>query len=326
MTVTQKRPLYEAASLVSEAAGDDGMWKIKIISEGQGSSGFYSRELLEEYHGVFNDVLSFKNHPGEWDGPETRDFTMLAGEIVGETWVENDERGMAAVYGNYLPDPDHKDKLERYKKKLGVSIFAVGEGEFDESTGNFHIISFSEDAYTSVDVVIAPGARGGFMESMKKAYAHRAENASVDSADGTTEKEGLSEMAEKDVLEAVAKNTAAVEALTESNQTQAQATVDADAVEAAVAVRMASYLEAMTAIEAAELLPSQRKSLEALAATGADIASAIEDAKVVAAEARDAVKANESSTKVKTTTTTESAQFSESAGTEYKLQGFRGGK
>lgn len=311
----------EAASLVGESAREDGAWKVLIISEGQGSSGYYSRELLEQYHSVFDDVLSFTNHPTGWDGPEDRDFTMIAGEIVGKTWVEDDERGMAAVYGWYLADEAHRDKLERYKKKLGVSIFAFGEGEWDDRTGNFKVLEFADDPYTSVDIVLAAGARGKIMESMRKTYAQRVENASADSA-GVTEEEGLSEMAEKDVLDAIGKLTVAVEALTESGKKEAQAEVDAVALQTAVEAAVKAYADAIAAIDAAELLPSQEADLRDRAAKGEDITSAIESAKVIAKEARDAAGAQAKQAKV-----AESAQFSESEGAEgYQFSGFKGGK
>ena len=320
MTVTiEKRPIFEAATLVSESPREDGAWKVRIISEGQGSSGYYSRDLLESFHHVFNDVLSFKNHPTGWDGPEDRDFTMIAGEILGETWTEDDERGMAAVYGWYLPDEEYRPKLERYKKKLGVSIFAMGEGEWDDRTGNFIVTEFTEDPYTSVDVVIAAGARGKLLESAKKAYASRVENASADSA-GVTEEEGLSEMAEKDVLDAIGKLTVAVEALTESGKKEAQATVDADALQTAVEAGVKAYADATAAIDAAELLPSQEADLRDRAAKGEDITSAIESAKVIATEAREAAGKQAKTTETKPAI--EAGQFSEGANSDYKFKGF----
>lgn len=320
MTVTiEKRPIFEAATLVSESPREDGAWKVRIISEGQGSSGYYSRELLESFHHVFNDVLSFKNHPTGWDGPEDRDFTMIAGEILGETWTEDDERGMAAVYGWYLPDEEYRPKLERYKKKLGVSIFAMGEGEWDDRTGNFIVTEFTEDPYTSVDVVIAAGARGKLLESARKVYASRVENASAASA-GVTEEEGLSEMAEKDVLDAIGKLTVAVEALTESGKKEAQATVDADALQTAVEAGVKAYADATAAIDAAELLPSQEADLRDRAAKGEDITSAIESAKVIATEAREAAGKQAKTTETKPAI--EAGQFSEGANSDYKFKGF----
>lgn len=107
--MTTKKHLLEAATLIGESANEDGTWKVRVISEGKGSSGVYTAELLEKHHSAFDDILSFKNHPVGWDGPETRDFTMISGEIVGKTWVENDERGLKAIYANYRPDPEYKD-------------------------------------------------------------------------------------------------------------------------------------------------------------------------------------------------------------------------
>ena len=322
MTVTlEKRPIIEAASFIESEPRDDGAWKVRIISEGRGSSGYYTRSLLENYHGAFNDVLSFTNHPTGWGGPEDRNFEMIAGEILGETWIEDDERGMASVVGWYLPSAEHKSKLEQYRKKLGVSIFINGEGYLRED-GEFEVTWLDEhDPYRSLDVVIAAGARGKFLESARKTYAKRVENASADSA-GVTEEEGLSEMAEKDVLDAIGKLTVAVEALTESGKKEAQAEVDAVALQTAVEAGVKAYADAIEAIDAAELLPSQEADLRDRAAKGEDITSAIESAKVIAKEARDAAGAQAKQTKV-----AESAQFSESEGAEgYQFSGFKGGK
>src|SRR5690625_7567990 len=97
-----RKHLLEAASLVSESASKDGTWKVRLISEGRGSSGIYTRELLENHHHAFNDVLSFKNHPGMWDGPQSRDFTMIAGERseerrVGTEWRSRGEAAAATT-------------------------------------------------------------------------------------------------------------------------------------------------------------------------------------------------------------------------------------
>lgn len=164
-----KKHLLESASLVGEPSAD-GTWKVRLISEGKGSSGTYPAELLENHYSAFDNVLSFKNHPN-WDGPQSRDFTMIAGKVVGEAWVDTDERGLKAVYANYLPDPEYKDKLERYKDQLGLSIYIEGSGYEDPETGEFIVDWFNpSDPYASVDVVIAAGARGKFMENMRKTY------------------------------------------------------------------------------------------------------------------------------------------------------------
>lgn len=268
--------LLEAASLVSESASEDGTWKIRVISEGKGSSGTYTAELLENHHRAFNDVLSFKNHPTGWDGPQSRDFTMIAGEVIGETWVETDERGLKAVYANYLPDPEYRDKLERYKNKLGLSIYIEGSGYEDEN-GEFIVDWFNpEDPFASLDVVIAPGARGKFLESARQAYESVNPDEKKTPVTSAEERKEI-KMDEKD-LEAIRSLTVAVSALVADKEKAtaeaAQATADADAGRNAVE----AYDAAVTAIDAADLPEKVVESLRASAKAGADVTPLIEQA------------------------------------------------
>lgn len=289
---TEKRYFLEAASLIGESAREDGAWKVRLISEGQGSSGFYSRQLLEDYHSVFNDVLSFNNHPTGWDGPESRSFTDIVGEILGDVWVEDDERGMAAITGWYLPDPEYRDKIERYKSKIGVSIYAAGEAEFDENTGNLIVTSFQEDPYNSLDVVVAAGARGKFLESMKKTYERRrSENASTNPVEGQ-KKESKGLRMDEETKAAFAALTTLIQGLSDSKAESAKAEADAAAVEAAVEAKVAGIKAAVAAVEAAraDLLPSQVSALTESAYRGEDVTASIESAKTIAKEALEAAK------------------------------------
>ena len=281
------RHLLEAATLASESASADGTWKVRLISEGKGSSGTYTRELLEGHHRALDNLLSFKNHPTGWDGPQARDFTMIAGEIVGETWVENDDRGLASVYGNYLPDAEYADKLERYKSKLGLSIYIEGSGYEDEQ-GEFIVDWFNPaDPYASVDVVIAPGARGKFMESMQKIYSGRAEERSPGSRQAEENKEIKMD---KEALEAALKPLSdAIAGLVAKDKTAEAAEAQVKADEAAVTTAVEAYDGAVKQIDAADLLPVQVESLRAAAKAGADVAPLIEAAKKVKDEAVKAV-------------------------------------
>lgn len=276
--------LLEAATLASESAADDGTWKVRLISEGKGSSGTYPKELLENHHHALDNLLSFKNHPTGWDGPQERDFTMIAGEIKGETWVDTDERGLTAVYGNFLPDPEYADKLARYKEKLGLSIYIEGTGYWRENSegGEDFIVDWfnPNDPYASVDVVIAPGARGKFMESMKKVYSDRTENKSPGSRQAENKKEIK---LEKEELEAALKPLAdAISALVADKKTAEAAEAQVKADEAAVTTAVEAYEVAVKAIDDAKLLPVQVESLrKAAKVPGADITSLIEEAKQV---------------------------------------------
>lgn len=288
--------LLEAASLASEAPADDGTWKVRLISEGKGSSGTYTAELLEKHHHALDNLLSFKNHPTGWDGPQDRDFTMISGEVVGETWIETDERGLTAVYGNYLPDDEYKAKLERYKSKLGLSIYIEGSGYYQESadgTEEFIIDWLNpEDPFASVDVVIAPGARGKFMENMRKTYdsARRVESTKP-STTVVQEDEGDNM---DEVKEALAKLTDQVSALVaKENEAQAaEAQIKADNAEAER--RVESFAAAVKAVDEAELLEVQRANILEAAKKGADVAPLIESAKEIRDAAIEAVKVRES--------------------------------
>ena len=316
---TQKRSLFEAGAIVSENAAGDGTWKVRIISEGKGTSGIWPASTLENYHQAFNDRLSFVNHPGEWDGPQSRDFTMLAGEIKGETWIEKDDRGLTAVYGNFLPDPDHKDKLERYRHKLGLSVYIEGAGYFDEN-GEFVVDWLDEhDEYASVDVVIAAGRGGRFEESMRKMYAQRsAESASANPAGEKNEPKGLSLM-EQDVKDRFDKIEAALDVIAGSHTQEAQAAADEQAIESAVTAATTSIKAQVEAVEAAkaDLLPSQYSALLEGAWAGKDVADRIVSGKKIAVEAKEAYGTKGAAQALET------GRLGESASTEtYEFKGF----
>jgi hypothetical protein len=254
MSTKTTKHLFEAATLVSESASEDGTWVVQLIAEGKGSSGTYPATLLENHHHAFDGVLSFKNHPQWFEGPETRDFTMLAGQVIGETWVDTNKQGKRAIFANYLPDPEYKDKLARYRDKLGLSIYIEGSGYDDEETGEFMVDWFNpEDPYASVDVVIAPGARGKLTEAMKQTYSRNRENEPGAEASAQEPHERKLRM-EKEIQEALEK----------VNSTLASEAARAD------------------------LLPSQVESLRAEAKAGTDVTARIEEAKTIAKEAREA--------------------------------------
>lgn len=313
--------LLEAATLASESAADDGTWKVRLISEGKGSSGTYPKELLENHHHALDNLLSFKNHPTGWDGPQERDFTMIAGEIKGETWVDTDERGLTAVYGNFLPDPEYADKLARYKEKLGLSIYIEGSGYWQENSegGEDFIVDWfnPNDPYASVDVVIAPGARGKFMESMKKVYSDRTENKSPGNRQAENKEISNMDQEVKDALKGISDTLAALVADKKTAEA-AEAQVKAD--EAAVAQAVESYDKAVAEIDAADLLPVQVESLRAAAKQGQDVAPLIEAAKKVKDDAIKAV--TESAAKDEAP----GVVLGESATADYKFSGFGGAR
>lgn len=272
-----KKHLLEAATLV-EADTEAETWKVRLINEGRGSSGVYSSQLLEDYGHAFNGAISFLNHPTS--GPETRNFTEIAGRVQGEVWRERAEDGTLGVYANWRPDDDHRAKLERYKDKLGLSIYISGSGEVEDD-GEFHVREFDvDDPFKSVDVVIAAGRGGRFeiTESYRQIY-ESARIAESDDPTVTSAVEREKEIKMDELKAAVEALTAQVSALVAKEQTAhaeaAQAEADKDAGRNAVE----AYDSAVTAIDAADLPEKVVESLRKQAKDGIDVAPLIEQAK-----------------------------------------------
>lgn len=280
-----KRHLLEAASLAATKPSEDGSWAVRLISEGRGSSGVYTRELLENYYHAFDDVLSFLNHPA--GSPTERNFTEIAGRIKANSvrFVE-EEDGTGAIYGDYLPDPQYADKLERYKDKLGLSIYISGTGYIEESSGDFIVETFdADDPFRSVDIVHAPGAQGRFLESMKEVYSTRVEEQEPTTTAVEDERNKKMELEAK-VDKALELLATLIADKAEKSVEAAQVSADAEAVKTAVE----HYAAAVKAVDAAELFESQREAILAQAAEGKDVSELIESAKVVREEAVKAVQ------------------------------------
>lgn len=272
-----KKHLLEAATLV-EADTEAETWKVRLINEGRGSSGVYSAQLLEDYGHAFNGAISFLNHPAS--GPETRNFTEIAGRVQGEVWKEKAEDGTLGLYANWRPDDDHRAKLERYKDKLGLSIYISGSGEVEDD-GEFHVKEFDvEDPFKSVDVVIAAGRGGRFeiTESYRQIYESARVAGSVEEPGVTSaleEKNGIHMELEEKVDKALELLAGLVAKEQTAQAEAAQAEADKDAGRTAVE----AYDSAVTAIDAAELPEKVVESLRKQAKEGVDVAPLIEQAK-----------------------------------------------
>ena len=267
----KKISIREASRFVES---EDGALTVRIIREGLGSTGFYSRELLESSAELFSNTKSFDNHP-EWNDPTVRSFNDIVG-IVEEAWF-SDHEGFGAIYGKFSPREKYRNDILELKEHIGLSIFAMGEAEEDAS-GAMKILSFAEDdPYRSVDVVIAPGAGGSFVPFMESRRTH----------EGSGTKEGHME------LEDLA---AKIDALAEKLVVEQEPADDEVDVEATVAEAVEAFAAAVESVQKADLTDVQRESLIAKAKTGVDIseqvAEQVELRKSILAESA----ANENST------------------------------
>lgn len=145
-----------------------GIFEATLITAGQGSSGYYSEDLLKEYGPkVFKAKMpSFMNHLKEGQDPWERDINALAAVLTEDAWYDPTEKALKA---KIKVRKEHIDFVEDFKDSIGMSIFAVGtaeEGDSPETGEPTNIVtSFEEDVYNSVDFVVAPG-RGGKVGAM----------------------------------------------------------------------------------------------------------------------------------------------------------------
>lgn len=299
--------LKESGSLVN-AKGKAGVFPVRIITEGIGSSGVYSAALLEQYADAFNGAPSFMNHPLDPNRPDLRDITTIAGKIVSEVRYEERD-GIAALYADLQVDERWQNFVETYADVIGLSVFIEGSGKNDDE-GNFLVESFNgEDPYKSVDFVVAAG-RGGrverAMESLRVIESSVGIPASkTDSeASGQVTKEGKVQM-EKEILEAlvaIKESLAPVVTFINESKTAKEVTiqseVDADALETARTEAVEAYDAKVATIPVADLLPSQVESIRAAAKRGDDVAELIAEAKKVVDEAKGLVTRSSESLRI----------------------------
>jgi hypothetical protein len=282
------RLLHESGTLLESKKGSD-TWRVRIITEGTGSSGYYSGELLENYGDVFNGRPSFMDHPLDVWAPQRRSSKDIAGRIVEGSVEIKTVDGIKVVEADYRPNSNWRTYLEENGDLLGLSIYVGSTGREDEN-GNWVIEAFArEDPYSSVDVVVAGGRGGRFehaqesMRRIKESAGQPAPHTSVTSAADTT-KEVHMDPEVKAAFESLnSRFDALVAAQKAAEDAATAAEASADAVASATKKAVQEAVEAHSAnvvlINAAEgLLPSQVDALIAESATGADITASLEAA------------------------------------------------
>lgn len=279
------KSFIESAAIVNSDT-DAETWRVRLIQEGQGSSGYYSASLLENFGHAFDNTVSYLNHT---DDVSKRNFTEIAGRVVGRVWTEKEADGKIGLYANWRPDDDHRRKLEQYRDALGLSIFINGEGRYDDEKDTILVESFdADDPFRSVDVVVAPGANGRLLtESLKRIYEDR-DTATSDEKPGVTSalEERVLEM-EKDVEERFAALENLLNTLVTKEQAVKAEAAQAEADENAGRIAVEAYDAAVKAIDEAGLPAAVVETLRKSAREGADVTPLIAQAVAIkeAAEA-----------------------------------------
>lgn len=293
------RKLTEHGKLVESGKGD-GRFSVRIITEGKGSSGVYTRELLESHKDVFAGRPMFMNHPKDPSKPWERDLRDIAGRVSPQVEYRVEE-GIGALYAEVSVDKRWAEFVEEYKDIIGVSIYASGEGR--EENGEYIVESFDgEDPYTSVDWVVAAG-RGGRVERMLESYqkieTSAGKPADDDTATATVEnKEKEQKMDElKALIEALTKSVnekfVALEAkvdsvVTLSEQATQAAAANVDAFQVAD--------EVSKAVAEAKLPEEGRKRVIESVKAGAPVADAVAGEVAYVKAITEAVQATSGST------------------------------
>ncbi|UXO93822.1 prohead protease [Pseudanabaena phage Pan2] len=270
--------IQEHGKLVESNKGD-GRFRVRIITEGKGSSGVYTRDLLENYKDVFAGRPMFMNHPKDPNQPWERDVRDIAGRIAPQVEYAVED-GVAALYADVTVDKRWAEFVAEYQDVIGVSIYASGEGR--EENGQYIVESFDEsDPYTSVDWVVAAG-RGGRVERMLESYRQIETSVGDPAADGGAtaisedEKMGNHMDELKALIEALAESVnekfVALEAKVDSVVTLSEQAVS-DAAEKADAFEVVEELT--TAVAEAKLPEEGRKRVLEAVKAGKAIAESV---------------------------------------------------
>lgn len=182
--MTSKQINVTEAGVLSPVAGKS-KWRVRIIAEGKGSSGTYTREVLER-DGAKAFPVGTKvnvNHPTEserFDRPEG-DVRAIAGAIISEpTWQDSPSPGL---YADVQIGEKWAGFIEEFHKIIGLSIHAqaIVSPEVNES-GSYDIMGLVPWPTNSVDIVTVPGAEGRFIEAFESAYDTMTDNYQIKEA------------------------------------------------------------------------------------------------------------------------------------------------
>lgn len=254
-------------------------WRVRIATPGQGSSGFYTPDVLREYGPIAipGGTKAFLGH----NKPEERSLRDLVGTYPdGAYWVEED----SALYADLQPSTS---KWSEVLNELGpLAEASISVSGTKDAQGN--VLTLEYNRANSVDLVPLAGLQGSGLTEQIESLIESARGVDPITKPGVIPGAGDKErkMEEKlDKLIGLLESFIADKSATALAEAQAKA--DADAVSVAVSESIAAYDAKVALIEAEkELLPSQRTSLREQAKAGADVAPLIEAAKKVVEEAK----------------------------------------
>ena len=171
--LTESRLLAEAATTSLDTLGR--RQRLLLISEGWGSSGYYSADLLRRVAPLFEvGTHQYIDHPSrsENDDRPERSLRDLAAVLATTAEYDPATRGLYAVSDVF---PAYRQFLAEMKDYIGVSIRASGTVEYGEAEGREGPIVTSISAVESVDFVTRAGRGGRIVELLESARAQALE-------------------------------------------------------------------------------------------------------------------------------------------------------
>lgn len=160
MLLSDYSPLEE-----SSPAGKD-TFRIRIISKGWGSSGYYSEAVLRAAAGLYRaGTKMFINHPSASERRELpeRDVSKLAGFLITNAVYESGKHPGLYAYAKFLPK--YLDIVQTAGRLLGISHYAEGTSRPGTAEGRTGSIIEAITRVISVDLVTEPGRGGRICEN-----------------------------------------------------------------------------------------------------------------------------------------------------------------
>jgi len=167
----------EFIPLSERAVRRDGTIMQKLIAPGWGSSGYYSREVLErDVPKVFpKGTQNFWNHDTavqEMEKPEGDLHRLASVQISDPIWLENGPKG-PGMYAESKVFSGYANAIDEIGEHIGMSIRASGrfkEGEAEGKRGRI-ITEIAPDPNVGarVDYVTKPGAGGAVVQIFESA-------------------------------------------------------------------------------------------------------------------------------------------------------------
>ena len=160
--------------LIEAKTDDKGTIPIKIIDPGWGSSGYYSREVLQQAANarVYAAGLQmYWNHPSKSDEKERpeRDLRDLAGVLTEDArWDEQGSKG-PGLYSRAKVFSAYREHVAEMGPYIGLSHYVWGESKPGEAEGKKGDIISKIVAARSVDFVTMPGRGGAIAEAFRAA-------------------------------------------------------------------------------------------------------------------------------------------------------------